>query len=67
MLKVFCFGAMQIPWMICPKEIKNEQLGYKALKVLLWRGIPNQPIKILLENWGDMSVEAKFMSAHDGS
>lgn len=57
---------MQIPWMICPKEIKNETLGYSSLKVLLWRGVQTQPIKILLENKGDMTVESHFMAAASG-
>jgi hypothetical protein len=43
--------------MICPKEIRNDELGYSSLKVMLRRGIPTQPIKILLENKGDMIIE----------
>jgi hypothetical protein len=47
---------MEIPKMICPKEIKNEELGYSCLKVMVRRGIPTQPVKVLLANNGDMAV-----------
>lgn len=34
-LKVFCFGAMEIPKMFCPKEIHNKDIGYSCLKVMM--------------------------------
>jgi hypothetical protein len=37
-LKVFCFGVMQTPKMIAPKEIRNFQLGYSCIKAMARRG-----------------------------
>lgn len=61
-LSVFCFGSMEIPRMVCPKEIKNEELGYSALKVIMKRAQPFAPVKVLLENKGDLPVECQFLA-----
>ncbi len=59
---VFCFGAMEVPKMICPKEIVNEELGYSSLKVIMKRGVPFQPIKVLLANNGELPIECQFVT-----
>ena len=60
--RVFCFGIMEVPKMVCPKEIENSDLGYKCLKVFLRRGIPTQPVKVLLANNGELPVTCQFLS-----
>lgn len=65
-LSVFCFGSMEIPRMVCPKEIWNQELGYSSLKVIMRRNMAYTPIKVLLSNNGDMPVEAQFMNIEVG-
>ena len=65
-LKVFCFGAMEIPQMFCPKEIYNKDLGYSCLKVMMKRNASFTPIKVLLANNGDIPVDAQFLNADWG-
>lgn len=57
-LKVFCFGAMEVPKMVCPKEIHNKELGYSCLKVMMKRTAAFTPIKVILSNNGDLPVDA---------
>ena len=49
---------MEIPKMICPKEIYNAELGYCSLKAIVRRNMKYNPIKVLLVNNGDMAIEA---------
>lgn len=56
-LKAFVFGVMEVPKMVCPKEIKNSELGFSSLKVMMRRGIPVQPIKVLLANNGELPID----------
>ena len=56
-MSVFCFGAMEIPKMICPKEIYNAELKYSSLKVMMRRSQPYAPIKVLLLNNGALPIE----------
>lgn len=60
--KVFCFGCMESLKVSCPKEMYNTQLGAKLIKVVMRRKQGAMPIKVLLENKGDMEVNASVQS-----
>jgi len=61
-LNVFCFGAMEIPKMVCPKEIYNAELDYSSIKVMMRRTQPYLPIKVLFANNGNLPIECQFVN-----
>lgn len=62
MQSVFCFGCMESLRINCPKEMYNTKLNAKMVKIVMRRKQASQPIKVLLENKGDMPVSATFQS-----
>ena len=61
-LKVFCFGCMESLKVGSPKEMYNQELGSKMIKVVMRRRQQAQAIKLLLENKGEMEVNTSFQS-----
>lgn len=59
---VFCYGCMESLKVSCPKEMYNTKLKHKMIKVMMRRKQAAQPIKVLLENKGDMPVMGNFQS-----
>lgn len=59
---ILCFGCMETLNISCPKEMYNTKLKAKMIKIMMRRKQASQPIKILLENKGDMPICANFQS-----
>jgi len=59
---VLCFGCMEKLNINCPKEMYNTKLKSKMIKIMMRRKQASQPIKVLLENKGDMPICANFQS-----
>lgn len=59
--KVFWFGCMEKWKLTCPKELYNLKLNSKIIKVVMKRNHA-APIKLLLENKGDMQIVGNFQS-----
>lgn len=60
--RVFCFGCMESLKVSCPKEIYDVKLKSKMIKIVMKRTQAAMPIKVLLENKGDMQVYGNFQS-----
>lgn len=61
------FGSLDIPKLICPKEIMNEDKKYSSVKVVMRKNIPIQMFRFLLVNKGDTTVNINFSSFDDDS
>lgn len=59
--KVFWFGCMERWKLSCPKELHNLKLNSKMIKIMMKRN-QTMPIKLLLENKGDMQIIGNFQS-----
>lgn len=46
----------------CPKEMYNKKLKSKMIKIVMRRKQAAMPIKVLLENKGDMPICSNFQS-----
>ena len=60
--KIFCFGWMESLKVSLPKEIYDVKLNSKMIKIVMRRNQSAMPIKVLLENKGDMQVFGNFQS-----
>ncbi|CAI2363712.1 unnamed protein product [Moneuplotes crassus] len=59
---VFAFGSLDVPRLICPKEIMDENNNYSSVKVVMKKSTPIQVFRFLLINKGDMPINIHFSS-----
>lgn len=59
---VLAFGSLDVPKLICPKEIMDEENKYASVKVVMKKKISTQIFRFLLINKGDMPVVVNFSS-----
>ncbi len=59
---VLAFGSLDVPKLICPKEIMDEDKNYSSVKVVMRKNAPVQVFRFLMINKGDMPINVHFTS-----
>lgn len=59
---VLAFGSLDVPKLICPKEIMDEENKYSSVKVVMRKNAPVQVFRFLMINKGDMPINVHFTS-----